>query len=42
MLRAQGSADLTTVLAACLAIIALFFAGERLLLDPLARRLGGR
>jgi len=42
MLRAQGSADLTTVLAACMAIIALFFAGERLLLDPLARRLGGR
>lgn len=42
MLRAQGSADLTTVLAACLAIIALFFAGERLLLDPLARRFGAR
>lgn len=38
MLRAQGSADLTTVLAACLAIVALFYAGERLLLEPLARR----
>ena len=38
MLRAQGSADLTTVLAACLAIVALFFAGERLIIDPLAKR----
>ena len=42
MLRAQGSADLTTVLAACLAIVALFFAGERLILDPLARRYANR
>jgi len=42
MLRAQGSADLTTVLAACLAILALFFAGERLLLDPLAKRMSAR
>ncbi len=38
MLRAQGSADMTTVIAACFAIVALFVAGERLLLDPLARR----
>ena len=38
MLRAQGSADMTTVIAACLAIVALFVAGERFLLDPLARR----
>lgn len=38
MLRAQGSADMTTVLAACLAIVVLFYAGERLILDPLARR----
>lgn len=38
MLRAQGSADMTTVIAACLAIVLLFIAGERLLLDPLARR----
>ncbi|PUE50395.1 hypothetical protein B9Z47_01100 [Limnohabitans sp. 2KL-1] len=42
MLRAQGSADMTTVLAACLAIVALFYAGERLLLDPLARRFSPR
>ncbi len=42
MLRAQGSADLTTVLAACLAIVALFYAGERLILDPLARRFAPR
>ncbi|MFM1987521.1 MAG: hypothetical protein RJA99_478 [Pseudomonadota bacterium] len=42
MLRAQGSADITTVLAACLAIVALFYAGERLLLDPLARRYAAR
>lgn len=42
MLRAQGSADMTTVLAACMAIVALFFAGERLLLDPLARRFRAR
>lgn len=38
MLRAQGSADMTTVIAACLAIVLLFIAGERLLLDPLARK----
>lgn len=42
MLRAQGSADITTVLAACLAIVALFYAGERLILDPLARRFAPR
>ncbi len=42
MLRAQGSADLTTVLAACLAIVALFYAGERLILDPLARRFSAK
>lgn len=42
MLRAQGSADLTTVLAACLAIVSLFIAGERLLLDPLARKFEAR
>ncbi|MCC6472549.1 MAG: ABC transporter permease subunit [Burkholderiales bacterium] len=42
MLRAQGSADITTVLAACLAIVALFYAGERLLLEPLARRFAAR
>lgn len=42
MLRAQGSADVTTVVAACLAIVALYYAGERLLLDPLARRYAAR
>lgn len=42
MLRAQGSADLTTVLAACLAIVVLFYVGERLLLDPLSRRFAAR
>ena len=42
MLRAQGSADMTTVIAACFAIVALFIAGERLLLDPLARRFAVR
>lgn len=38
MLRAQGSADMTTVMAASLAIVLLFIAGEKLVLDPLARR----
>jgi NitT/TauT family transport system permease protein/sulfonate transport system permease protein len=38
MLRAQGSADLTTVLAASFAIVILFVAGEKLVLEPLARR----
>jgi NitT/TauT family transport system permease protein len=38
MLQAQGSADMTTVIATCFAIVVLFVAGERLLLDPLARR----
>ncbi len=42
MLRAQGSADMTTVMAACLAIVLLFIAGERLLLDPLARKFATR
>ncbi len=42
MLRAQGSADMTTVMAASLAIVILFIAGERLVLDPLARRFASR
>ncbi len=42
MLRAQGSADMTTVMAASLAIVILFIAGERLVLDPLARRYAWR
>jgi NitT/TauT family transport system permease protein len=42
MLQAQGSADLTTVIATCFAIIILFVAGERLLLDPLYRHFAAR
>ncbi len=42
MLRAQGSADMTTVMAASLAIVILFVLGERLVLDPLARRFAWR
>lgn len=42
MLRAQGSADMTTVMAASLAIVVLFTLGERLVLDPLARRYAWR
>ncbi len=42
MLRAQGSADMTTVMAASLAIVILFILGERLVLDPLARRFAWR
>ena len=42
MLRAQGSADMTTVMAASLAIVILFLLGERLVLDPLAQRFAWR
>lgn len=42
MLRAQGSADLTTVIAASLAIVVLFVAGEKLVLERLARRFAWR
>src|SRR4029077_18686008 len=42
MLQAQGSADMTTVIATCLAIFILFIAGEKLLIDPLARHLATR
>ena len=42
MLRAQGSGDMTTVIAASLAIVLLFIVGERLVLDPLARRFAVR
>jgi NitT/TauT family transport system permease protein/sulfonate transport system permease protein len=38
MLQAQGSADMTTVIAMCFAIVILYTAGERLVLDPLSRR----
>jgi NitT/TauT family transport system permease protein len=40
MLRAQTTADTATVLAACFAIVLIFVAGEKLVLDPLARRVG--
>jgi NitT/TauT family transport system permease protein len=42
MLQAQGSADMTTVIATCLAIVVLFVAGEKLLIDPLARHFATR
>lgn len=38
MLRAQTAADSTTFLATCFAIVAIFVAGERLVLVPLERR----
>lgn len=38
MLQAQGSADMATVIAACFAIVLLFVTGEKLVLDPIARR----
>jgi NitT/TauT family transport system permease protein len=42
MLQAQGSADMTTVIATCFAIVILFVTGERLLLEPLARHFAVR
>ncbi|MCX7324884.1 MAG: ABC transporter permease subunit [Hyphomicrobiales bacterium] len=42
MLRAQGAADMTTVVAASFAIVLLFVAGEKLLIAPLARRYAPR
>ncbi|MBI3453395.1 MAG: ABC transporter permease subunit [Rhodospirillales bacterium] len=38
MLRAQTSADTSLVVATCLAIVFIFALGERLVIDPLARR----
>jgi NitT/TauT family transport system permease protein/sulfonate transport system permease protein len=38
MLRAQTMADASTVFATCFAIVFIFFAGEKLVIDPLARR----
>ena len=38
MLRAQTLADASTVFGTCFAIVFIFFAGERLVIDPLARR----
>lgn len=42
MLQAQGSADMATVMAACAAVVLLFVAGEKLILDPIARRFATR
>jgi NitT/TauT family transport system permease protein len=39
MLRAQVVSDAATVFAACLAIVLIFVAGEKLVIDPIARRL---
>lgn len=36
--EAQGLADATTVFATCFAIVAIFRIGEKLIIDPLARR----
>lgn len=38
MLRAQTTADTATVLAACFAIVIIFVAGEKLVIEPLQRR----
>ena len=38
MLQSQGSADMPTVMAACAAVVLLFVAGEKLILDPIARK----
>ena len=40
MLNAQIISDAATVFATCFAIVAIFVAGEKLVLDPLARRVG--
>jgi NitT/TauT family transport system permease protein/sulfonate transport system permease protein len=39
MTRAQVSADAPLLYAACFAVVVIFFAGEKLVLDPLARAL---
>ena len=38
MQRAQTLADAATVFTTCFAIVLIFFAGEKLVIDPLARR----
>jgi NitT/TauT family transport system permease protein len=38
MQRAQTLADASTVFATCFAIVLIFFAGEKLVIDPVARR----
>ncbi len=41
MVRAQYTANNALVLATCVAIVLLFIAGEKLIIDPLARRFAG-
>jgi NitT/TauT family transport system permease protein len=38
MLTAQAASNVAMVLATCFVIVAAFIAGEKLLIDPLARR----
>ena len=38
MLRAMTVADAKTLFAACFAIVLIFIAGEKLIIDPLSRR----
>lgn len=42
MLRAQVTSDTAMVLATCLAIVVIFAGGERLVIEPLARRYAAR
>ena len=37
MLRAQSTSDAAMVFATCLAIVLIFYAGEKLIIDPLSR-----
>jgi NitT/TauT family transport system permease protein len=38
MLHAQTLSDAATVFAACFAVVLLFIAGEKLIIDPLSRK----
>ena len=38
MLRAEITSDTAMVFATCFAIVIIFFAGEKLVIEPLARR----
>ena len=40
MLRALTASDAVTLFAACFAIVPIFIAGEKLVIDPLSRRYG--
>jgi NitT/TauT family transport system permease protein/sulfonate transport system permease protein len=37
MLRAQSTSDAAMVFATCFAIVLIFYAGEKLVIDPLSR-----